>query len=332
VDNLRTVERALDELKRGYAVCLRDGNATLRVMAAEYAGAQPGPLRVVLSGQRANYLGLGAQAISVKIPVGDGTLLQSLLYAPCVETTIQATPASSGERMALGLIKQAGFLPAALISAPDNSAALEVSAEAAEAYLKRPVVLALDTLVRLPVAAYEDTRVATFEERGGAVHLALLIGHPENEAAPLARLHSSCFTGEILESLRCDCGSQLREAIEVMAKAGGGVLLYLNQEGRGIGLINKLRAYHLQEQGLDTVEANLALGFAEDERDFAIAAQMLRILKIGKIRLLTNNPHKVEALTQAGIAVAERVPLVVKPGEHNRDYLAAKAKKMGHRH
>jgi GTP cyclohydrolase II len=132
--------------------------------------------------------------------------------------------------------------------------------------------------------------------------------------------------------LRCDCGSQLKAALAAIAREKHGVLLYLNQEGRGIGLANKLRAYRLQEAGLDTVDANLALGFAEDERDFAVASQMLKALKIPKIRLLTNNPGKLKSLEGAGVKIAERVPLKVSPGAHNRKYLEAKAAKMGHQY
>ncbi len=144
------------------------------------------------------------------------------------------------------------------------------------------------------------------------------------------RLHSECLTGDLLGSLKCDCGAQLRGAIRTIAKAGAGVLLYLAQEGRGIGLVNKLRAYRLQEQGFDTIEANERLGFKADEREFIVAAEMLKALGFGAIRLLTNNPDKVAALEAAGITVAERVAHAFPPNNHNEFYLSTKKKRSGH--
>lgn len=148
--------------------------------------------------------------------------------------------------------------------------------------------------------------------------------------APLVRPHSECLTGDVFGSLKCDCGPQLREALRIIGDAGGGILLYLRQEGRGIGLANKLRAYALQDRGLDTVDANRRLGFADDERDYGHAAAMLRALGIDEVRLLTNNPNKVAGLEAAGIAVAERVAHHMPANPHNADYLATKRKKSGH--
>jgi GTP cyclohydrolase II len=147
---------------------------------------------------------------------------------------------------------------------------------------------------------------------------------------PLVRLHSECLTGDVFGSLKCDCGPQLREALRLIGAAGGGVLLYLRQEGRGIGLGNKLRAYALQDRGLDTVDSNLRLGFADDERDYAHAAAILRALGIDEVRLLTNNPSKVAALEHEGIQVAERVAHHMPANPHNADYLAVKRAKSGH--
>jgi GTP cyclohydrolase II len=158
----------------------------------------------------------------------------------------------------------------------------------------------------------------------------LLIGEPTGRA-PLVRLHSECLTGDVLGSLKCDCGPQLEAALAAIAAAGWGILLYLRQEGRGIGLVNKLRAYALQDQGFDTVEANLRLGFRDDERDFGIAARMLAKLSQDEVRLLTNNPRKVEGLEAAGIRVTERVPLSIEPNPYNRSYLETKRAKSGHR-
>ena len=184
---------------------------------------------------------------------------------------------------------------------------------------------------RVPLADAEEVRIVAFRPAdAGPDQLAILVGEPERDSAPLTRLHSECFTGDLLASLRCDCGDQLRGAIRRMAHEGSGVLLYLAQEGRGIGLTNKLRAYMLQDGGLDTVEANHHLGFGGDERDFWAAAAMLRQLGIERVRLLTNNPAKIAQLTQYGIEVAGRVPHVFEANAHNREYLLTKARRSGH--
>jgi GTP cyclohydrolase II len=156
-----------------------------------------------------------------------------------------------------------------------------------------------------------------------------MVGEPSQDP-PLVRIHSECLTGDVLGSLKCDCGPQLEQALEAIGQSGWGILLYLRQEGRGIGLVNKLRAYALQDQGFDTVDANLRLGFADDERDFALAAAMLTKLSRPEVRLLTNNPKKVAGLEAAGIRVAEQVPLKTEPGEHNRLYLETKRDRSGH--
>ncbi len=157
-----------------------------------------------------------------------------------------------------------------------------------------------------------------------------MIGEPARNRPVLTRLHSECFTGDLLGSLRCDCGDQLRGAIDAIAEAGSGLLLYLAQEGRGIGLVNKLRAYRLQDRGADTVEANEQLGFDADERVYLPAAEMLRRLGFRRVRLLTNNAEKVAALTRCGIVVEERVPHRFPPNRHNDFYLATKAARFGH--
>jgi GTP cyclohydrolase II len=159
-------------------------------------------------------------------------------------------------------------------------------------------------------------------------HLALIIGSPGD--TPLIRLHSACLTGDVLGSLKCDCGPQLHEALHQISEANWGILLYLRQEGRGIGLINKLRAYALQDQGFDTVDANTRLGFAIDARDFSVAARMLELLGISNVRLLTNNPEKVEGLRSAGISVEERLPLKIAANPHNAHYLETKKSRTGH--
>jgi len=241
-------------------------------------------------------------------------------------------------RAAIRLAKSAHLLPAALLVpirhplqlAEDQSLTLltlsEIGAELDRLSPLHPVVDA-----RLPMAAAEAGRVHIFRpEDGGAEHYAIEVGRPDRAAPVLARLHSACFTGDVLGSLKCDCGPQLRAALEAMGAEGAGVLLYLNQEGRGIGLANKMRAYSLQDQGFDTVEANHRLGFEDDERDFRIGADILRRMGFSAVRLLTNNPRKVDMLASCGLTVTERVPLRVGRTAQNAAYLATKAAKSGH--
>jgi len=183
----------------------------------------------------------------------------------------------------------------------------------------------------VPLLDAEDTRIVAFRPSdGGREHLAIIVGQPDPKKPVLARLHSECFTGDLLRSLRCDCGDQLRGAIEVMSREGAGLLLYLAQEGRGIGLVNKLRAYNLQDRGADTLDANEQLGFDADERVYKPAAEMLRQLGFPRVRLLTNNPLKVEALAACGVEVVARVPHSFPANGHNEAYLDTKARRFGH--
>ena len=241
-------------------------------------------------------------------------------------------------RTAISLAKSAHLLPAALLVLVDD--ALSVAAEngltllqLAEVGDQLPKLSPLDEVVsaRLPMALAGAGRLHVFRpEDGGDEHYAIEVGQPDRHSPVLARLHSACFTGDVLGSLKCDCGPQLHAALAHMAEAGGGVLLYLNQEGRGIGLANKMRAYSLQDQGFDTVEANHRLGFEDDERDFRIGAALLRKLGFAQVRLLTNNPRKVNMLQDCGLEVVERVPLKVGKTRENAAYLATKAAKSGH--
>jgi 3,4-dihydroxy 2-butanone 4-phosphate synthase/GTP cyclohydrolase II len=180
---------------------------------------------------------------------------------------------------------------------------------------------------------YGHFKLVVFRERNdpsGLEHLALIKGTWSDDEPVLVRVHSSCFTGDILGSLRCDCGEQLHCAMEMVEAEGKGVVLYMNQEGRGIGLVNKLKAYRLQEQGMDTVEANLHLGFPMDKRDYGLGAQILRHLGISKIRLISNNPRKRAGLKGYGMEIIENIPVKIEPNPHNERYLDTKRDKMGH--
>ncbi len=229
---------------------------------------------------------------------------------------------------ALALARSAGLLPALwVIEGGDVSA--HVSAEEIAREGRAPEV-ELVARAKLPLDDLPETQIVAFRASDdGQEHVALVIGAFGGKP-PLVRLHSECLTGDVFGSLKCDCGPQLKAALKIIGDAGGGVLLYLRQEGRGIGLANKLRAYALQERGLDTVDANQRLGFADDERDYGHAAAMLRSLGISEVRLLTNNPNKVSGLETSGIKVVERVAHHMPANPHNADYLATKRKKSGH--
>ena len=238
-------------------------------------------------------------------------------------------------RAAISLCKQARLLPAALVI--EGLGTLAFAAEHGLAVapltsgLPEPVVLDEASAARVPLQVSDAGRVHVFRPRdGGEEHYAIEIGRPDRAAPVLSRLHSACFTGDVIGSLKCDCGPQLRAALAQMGAEGAGVLLYLNQEGRGIGLANKMRAYALQDQGFDTVEANHRLGFEDDERDFRIGAEILKSLGFSSVRLMTNNPGKVAMMQATGVAVAERVPLRVGETPENAGYLATKAAKSGH--
>ena len=263
--------------------------------------------------------------------LADPTLEQMLPEAPMPTTALpDDAPA------ALALAKLARLLPAVLVAPlrPDFSGSAVLTVDAADV-LAYPTSLATQlhqvAEAAVPLAGAESARIVAFRTPdAGIEHLAILIGDPKSQPAPLTRLHSECFTGDLLASLRCDCGDQLRGAIARMGQEGHGVLLYLAQEGRGIGLVNKLRAYTLQDRGLDTLDANRALGWGADERSFLVAAAMLDALGIAAVRLLTNNPRKLEGLAACGVTVVGREAHIFAPNGVNDGYLDTKARRFGH--
>ncbi|MFV0514656.1 MAG: GTP cyclohydrolase II, partial [Jhaorihella sp.] len=241
-------------------------------------------------------------------------------------------------RLALFLVKSARLLPAAVVSPVADGAGFAaahgltaIDSGRAAPHLTVSSPLHEVVSARLPMQVSEAGRLHVFRpEDGGEEHFAMEIGRPDRSRPVLARLHSACFTGDLMGSLKCDCGPQLRAALAQMGAEGAGILLYLNQEGRGIGLANKMRAYSLQDQGFDTVEANHRLGFEDDERDFRLGSDILRAMGFSAVRLLTNNPAKIAMMRKCGIEVVERVPLKAGETAHNRAYLATKAAKSGH--
>ena len=291
--------------------------ATLKLANQRDAATPDGPVLV----ERAPWIDLAA-AVALADPQFD---LATPLKGPFRALPL-ADPAPAAA--ALRLARIAGLLPAFFTG--DASRAEVTLAPADIDAHENPDRLRLAARARLPVAHAEDAEIAAFRSPESAdEHIALLIGRP-NGKPPLVRLHSECLTGDVLSSLKCDCGPQLQAAIRAIAASGWGILLYLRQEGRGIGLVNKLRAYALQDQGFDTVDANTRLGFAVDARDFGVAARMLALLGQDRVQLLTNNPAKVAGLEDRGIEVVERVPHSLPSNLHNERYLATKRDRTGH--
>jgi GTP cyclohydrolase II len=230
-------------------------------------------------------------------------------------------------KAALTLARLAGLLPALWLVEGQTNVTVDPAAITQAAMSPVATVIAR---AKLPLDGLPPSQMVAFRDpASGEQHVALVVG-AFGGRPPLIRLHSECLTGDVFGSLKCDCGPQLKEALRTLGEAGGGVLLYMRQEGRGIGLANKLRAYALQDRGLDTVDANRRLGFADDERNYGMAAAMLRALGIDRVRLLTNNPGKMAGLEQEGIEVIERVAHHMATNPHNADYIATKKKRSGH--
>jgi GTP cyclohydrolase II len=352
---LRAVQRASADLRRGVPVVL-SGVSPLAILAAETAdqaglqellGLGSGAVSLLLSPVRAATLlrrpvASEAAVIAVRFPVEScrpevlaGVADPSAAQFGAGEEELVAVPDFGPA--ALSLLKLARLLPAAvavpLASEPGPERGLIVVSAVDVLGYRRAAAASLRRVAEamVPLEGAEDCRIVAFRTADGAVeHLAIVVGDPASREAPLVRLHSECFTGDLLGSLRCDCGMQLRGAILRMTQEGAGVVLYLAQEGRGIGLPNKLRAYALQDRGLDTLDANRALGWGADERSFLSSAAMLRELGLSRVRLLTNNPEKVAALAGCGIEVVTREPHSFPPNGVNDSYLATKARRFGH--
>ena len=344
---LSAVARAADALRAGRPVRLEGGGAFTMLAAEVLDEAALAPMRrarafLVLSHARARTLKIRLYTQDVVALPLTAEMNAERLRAIADPTADLATPMKGPfdtvrEKLpeaygaAVKLAKLAGLLPAILVRRGGKDGVAVSLRDILSYESDAAASLKVVTRARVPLEGAERTELVAFRAGDGTPeNIAILIDRPPTPGPVLTRLHSECFTGDLLGSLKCDCGQQLRGAVETISKAGGGVLLYLAQEGRGIGLINKLRAYRLQDQGFDTLEANERLGFEADERLYAIAARMLTLLGYKSVRLLTNNPAKVAGLKAAGIKVVERVRHAFPANKHNRAYLQTKAKKAGH--
>ena len=350
-----------DPLKRTAAIIQAAELTTAKglELISQLAGSEPS---VVITNRRSAAIRLNTetrQVISVSIPSQGGIELVHRLANPIFESQGGFDPINQKELdnlpvvpeaadglapKAVQLVKFARLLPSVILSRIPYAEMTRLSGWSKSDSLLAVDVRLIDSLPKMraqrlvkavsaqvPLIDSEETRLIAFRPvDGGEEHVAIVIGDPDVTQGVLVRLHSQCLTGDLLGSLRCDCGDQLRGAIKAISEYGGGVVVYLAQEGRDIGLVNKLRAYNLQDLGSDTVEANHQIGFEVDERIYAPAAEILKQLGIKKVKLLTNNPNKIDQLASTGIEVVERVKHAFPPNPHNREYLKTKAAKTGH--
>ena len=346
-----SVIRAVDAFRRGKPVTIREGGTSRLAFAVETLDTpslrslmRTGGAHLVLTHARAQTLKIRLYTPKVvALDIGPDMTVDELreIADPTDDLDFPMKGPFEARRTKLGpayaaavaLAKLAGLLPAVVIAnGRGTQRGVGISVTDIGAYDSEVArTLKLVTRARVPLDGAEKTELVAFRPiDGGPEHYAVIIGSPLPHDPVLVRLHSECFTGDLLGSLKCDCGSQLRGAVEAIAKSGSGIILYLAQEGRGIGLINKLRAYRLQDQGFDTIVANERLGFEAEERSYGIAARMLELLGYRSVRLMTNNPDKVRGLAEHGINVLERVPHAFPDNPHNRAYLRTKADKAGH--
>ncbi|MEO6718424.1 MAG: GTP cyclohydrolase II [Novosphingobium sp.] len=344
----RRVALALDALRHGWPIAF-DGKFAL-LPAETGFGENPVARRMLISAARAATLKLANQReaaepdapvlirgadpfdLALARAVADPAL--DLLYPMKGPFVAEHLDHREEAVVAMELARLAGVLPAFLVDPLPVAEGQSLAAEDLAAW-KDEGQLTIATRARLPISAGDEAEIVAFRSTNDLrEHVALVVGTQSGDKAPLVRLHSECLTGDVLGSRKCDCGPQLDAALDAMTreagKGGWGALLYLRQEGRGIGLINKLRAYRLQDQGFDTVDANNRLGLPTEARDFPVAARMLGLLGVRTIRLMTNNPAKVAALEEQGITVAERVPHMLPANPHNARYLATKRDRSGH--
>jgi GTP cyclohydrolase II len=342
------VQRGLAEFRAGRPVLIQAASEAVLAMPVDGANADriaayqalvhPALPRLVVTSRRARVLGVEAtQPVLLELAAPDdaGSIF-ALAAAANVDRKIVASAAGPAAIAAIELAKMTQKLPALMVaaarSAPAFDPPLVAVAATAVARFHRDNIrsLAIAGEAQVPLHSGLTTRFVVFRDAIGGAPIAIIVGAPDFSAPVPIRLHSACLTGDVFRSRRCDCGDQLRLALTCLAEAGGGVILYLEQEGRGLGLANKMRAYELQDVGFDTVDANTTLGFDDDERDYGAAARMLELLGCKQVIMLTNNPDKLDGLADAGIEISGRIPLNTPINAHNRRYLAALAKRAGH--
>jgi len=345
-----SVSRGLAEFHARRPVLIVSGRNAVLALPVEGLDAQrlaefitlcaPARPRLVITTRRALALGLDATTpVALKLTADHGVKkILALVANAKIDGTFEVTPAGPASTAAIQLVKLSQGLPAVLaadVAAEDMIARepqiVAVEAEAVSRFgedIIRSLAIASDASV--PLNSGTPTRFVIFRDAMGGSSVAIIVGKPDFANPVPVRLHSACLTGDVFGSRRCDCGDQLKLALARLEDVGGGIILYLAQEGRGLGLANKMRTYQMQDDGLDTVDANTTLGFDDDERDYGIAARMLRMLNCTRTVLLTNNPAKLDGLAKAGIEIAGRMPLEAPINADNRRYLTAKAARAGH--
>ena len=364
------IERAISELRRGGKLIVSDVNTGTCVLLvaselieketiqelSEQSLSRPS---IILSSNRSNAIGINVKNQPSSILINKNWSINDILSL-CMPLYGYEKPLINGVILesnksiissCLLILRQARLLPAGLMSIISNvkieninqwafkNDLLHVETNDIKFYeTSNTDNLTMSVKAKVPISYTDNCEIIIFRPKdGGDEHFCLLFGETRNvlnitkhKHIPLVRVHSQCITGDILESLKCDCGQQLKQSIKMMSQANEGILIYLAQEGRDIGLLNKLRAYTLQEEGMDTVEANMALGFDDDERLYYPAKQILKKLNIHTLKLITNNPRKVENLSSLGINITERVSIKIEPNKHNKKYLKTKLEKSGH--
>jgi GTP cyclohydrolase II len=345
-----TVARALSELRSGRPIVVTDAGEAIVALPVDGMSddqlqafrqlCAPAPIRLVVTGRRARALGIvSAGPVALLLDEEDAAAILSLAVDVAVKRRGETSMPPRSSHPALELAKLAQRLPALLV-APTETAALAgcepaligVDAAAVESFRQAALgTLTVASEANVPLQGGLAARFVVFRDVMGGTATAVIVGNPDFREPVPVRMHSACLTGDVFGSRRCDCGDQLNLALARLDEEGGGVILYLRQEGRGLGLANKMRAYQLQDDGLDTLDANATLGFDDDERDYGLAVRMLDLLGCKRVLLLTNNPAKLDGLTQAGIEVSGRIPLQGAINADNRRYLTAKATRAGHK-
>ncbi|MGL9681499.1 MAG: GTP cyclohydrolase II [Wolbachia sp.] len=346
------IERAISEIRRGLPIIIYDESDYLLFAAAETLEMDSfdqyklisDNLCVTLTQSKVQYTFQSEENGSKRLPIDNFDELLHLVDCSTEDSTKELLHSKTIDKYAITLLKFSELLPYALVIDMTFKDKNEM-----RDWCEKNDVIALDTSfinnfqqnhglyevckTSLFLKQTQEVNIISYRTKSsGREHYAIIIGHPNEDEDLLVRIHSSCYTGDLLDSLSCDCRSQLHQAIQIMADSSGGIILYLMQDGRGIGLTNKLRAYNIQRKyNLDTVDANRILGFEDDERDFTVAVEMLKKLGIKKVQLLTNNGRKLSELKNSGIEITKCLPLITESNQYNSSYMETKFRKLGHK-